>query len=273
VKSKNKGAIKMNAKATDLLATWNIKTNVSAPNWLYTMGGIAALIALLINVSDVVLGFGGSEVITYGSQPAASWFATFQHSPFKGLYSLGIFNIAYMFAMLPVYVALLWAHRRHFGVQTALVFIVYLLATAIYASTNAAIPMFVLWNKYALAQTELQKTIFLAAGEAILARGEDFTPGTFIGFFLSGCAAITVSVIMLCGGIFGKRNAWIGIIGFTFLSLFTFFATFVPTLYTFSFYFFGSIGGILALTWFALTSRRLFQLGAHEKTNAIKVQS
>jgi hypothetical protein len=178
-----------------------------------------------------------------------------------------------MLAMLPVYIALLWAHRRQQGVQAVLVFIVFLLATAIYMSTNAAIPILVLSGKYALAQTELQKTIFIAAGEAILARGEDFTPGAFIGLFLGGCAAIAISFIMLRGGIFGKRNAWIGIVGFTFLSLFTIFATFVPTLYTFSFYFFGSIGGILALTWFALTSRRLFQLGAYEETNAQEVQS
>jgi len=259
----------MNAKATDLSATWNIKSSMPAWNWLYSMGATAALIALLVNVSDIVLGFGGSEVITYGFQPAATWFAVFQQSPFKGLYSLGIFNIAYMFAMLPVYVALLWAHRRHQGVQAALVLIVFLLATAIYVSTNAAIPMLVLSKKYALAQTELQKTIFIAAGEAILARGEDFTPGAFIGLFLSGCAAIVISFIMLRGGVFGKRNAWIGIVGFTFLSLFTISATFVPALYTFAFYFFGSIGGILALTWFALTSRRLFQLGASEENNNV----
>lgn len=256
----------MNAKANGLSATWDLNSNMSAWNWLYTMGGTAALVALLINLSDVVLGFGGSEVITYGSQPADAWFSVFQQSPFKGLYVLGIFNIVYMLAMLPVYIALLWAHRHQQGIQAALVLVVFLLATAIYVSTNAAIPMLVLADKYALAQTELQKTIFLAAGEAILARGEDFTPGAFIGLFLSGCAAIAISIIMLRGGLFGKWSAWIGIIGFTFLSLFTIFATFVPALYTFSFYFFGSIGGVLALTWFALTSRRLFQLASSDRT-------
>jgi len=255
----------MSAKVTDMGAVWNIKTNSSGWNWLYPMGGAAALIALFTNLLDVVLGFGGTEVVTYGSKSAAAWFAIYQKSPFEGLYSLGIFNIVYILAMIPVYFALLWAHRRQQAIQVALITVVFLLSASIYLSTNAAIPMLVLSNKFALAHTEVQKTIFIAAGEAILVRGEDFTPGAFIGLFLGGAAAVALSFAMLRGGIFGKRNAWIGIIGFTFLSLFTILATFVPALYTFSFYFLGSIGGLLALTWFALVARRLFQLGRNER--------
>jgi hypothetical protein len=69
---------------------------------------------------------------------------------------------------------------------------------------------------------------------------------------------------MLRGGIFGKTTVWIGIIGFTFLSFFTICATFIPALYSIAFYGFASIGGLLALTWFALVARRLFQLGRNE---------
>ena len=250
------------------ISTTNTKQNsdtiIPQGKWLYKMGGAAALLALCVNLSDVILGFGGTEVVTYGTKSAADWFAIFQLSPFEGLYSLGIFNITYMVAMLPVYFALVWAHRRRQGVQAAMILVVFLLATAIYISTNAAIPLLVLSNKYALANTNVQKTIFIAAGEAILARGEDFTPGSFIGFIFSGSATIAISFVMLRGGIFGKANAWVGIIGFTFLSLFTICATFIPALYTLAFYFFGSIGGLLALTWFALVARRFFQLGRSE---------
>ena len=152
-------------------------------------------------------------------------------------------------------------HRHTQAIYVAMVMIVFLVAMSIYIATNAAIPLLVLSNKYALANTDAQKAIFIAAGEAILARGEDFTPGSFIGLFFSGIAAIAVSFVMLRGGIFGKATSCIGIVGFTFLSLFTILATFVPALYTFAFYIFGSLGGLLALTWFALVARRLFQLG------------
>jgi len=144
----------------------------------------------------------------------------------------------------------------------ALTIIVFITAMSMYISNNAAIPLLVLSNKYSVAGTEMQRTILIAAGEAVLSHGEDFTAGAFIPLFLSGLAALCISVVMLRGGIFGKVNAWIGIVGFTFLSLFTIIATFVPALYSFAFYFLGSIGGLLALTWFALVARRFFQLAS-----------
>ena len=238
----------------------NIETMDFQWNWLYKVGAVAALTAMFANILDVVLGFGGTEIVTYGTKSATLWFAVFQDNWFKGLYSLGILNIVYLIAMLPVYFALFAAHRNKQAVYAALAMIVFLISMSIYISNNAAIPLLVLSNKYALAGTDVQKTILTAAGESVLARGEDFTPGSFIGLFLGSIAAIAISFVMLRGGIFGKVNVWIGIVGFTFLSLFTILATFVPALYTIAFYFFGSIGGLLALTWFALVARRLFQL-------------
>jgi hypothetical protein len=227
---------------------------------VFRIAGIGALIAFVANVLDVALGFGGSEVVTYGTKSALEWFALYQQSWFKGIYALGILNIAYMTAMLPVYLGLVLSHLKKHGIWAILAMTVFLIAMAAYIATNAAIPMYVLSTKYALATTEIQKNIYLSAGEAVLARGEDFTPGSFFNLFLGGLAAISISVIMLRGGVFGKVNAWIGIIGFTFLSSFTFLATFVPPLYNFAFYVFGSLGGILALIWFILTARRFFQL-------------
>jgi len=229
--------------------------------WIYKLGAVAALIAMLANLLDVLLGFGGTEMVTYGTKSAIEWFSVYQDSWLRGVYALGILNIFYMIAMLPVYFALFGAHFEKQAVAAALTIVIFLTAMSIYISNNAAIPLLVLSGKYSLAATDLQRTTLVAAGEAVLSRGEDFTAGSFIPLFLGGLAAICISIIMLRGGIFGKVNAWIGLVGFTFLSLFTIIATFVPALYTFAFYVLGSLGGILALTWFALVARRLFQLG------------
>lgn len=234
--------------------------------WIYKLGAVAALTAMCANLLDIVLGFGGTEMVTYGTRSAVEWFAVYQESWFRGVYGLGILNIVYMVAMLPVYFALFGAHFERQAIAAAITTIIFVTAISIYVSNNAAIPMLVLFNKYALANTDLQRSILAAAGEAALSRGEDFTAGSFIAIFLSSFAAICISLVMLRGGIFGKVHAWIGIVGFTFLSLFTLIATFIPALYEVAFNFFASIGGILALSWFALTARRLFRLASNKQS-------
>jgi hypothetical protein len=214
------------------------------------------------NLADIILGFGGTEMVTYGTKSAIDWFSIYQDSWFRGVYALGILNIVYMIAMLPVYFALLGAHFEKQALAAALMIIIFLTAMSMYISNNAAIPLLVLSDKYSLAATDLQRNTLVAAGEAVLSRGEDFTAGSFIPTFMSGLAAIGISIIMLRGGVFGKVNAWIGLVSFTFLSLFTIIATFIPAFYSFAYYFLGSIGGLLALSWFALVARRFFQLAS-----------
>jgi hypothetical protein len=249
-------AITMNASATKAGSPWK---------WIYKLGAIAALIAMSANLADVILGFGGTEGVTYGTKSAMEWFAVYQDSWFQGVYALGILNIVYMVAMLPVYFALFGAHFEKQALATALTVVIFLTAMSMYISNNAAIPLLTLSGKYSVASSELERNILVAAGEAVLSRGEDFTAGSFIPLFLSGLAAICISIIMLRGGVFGKIHGWIGIVGFIFLSLFTVIATFIPILYSFAFSFLASIGGLLALSWFALVARRLFQLASNEE--------
>jgi len=237
-------------------------TTSNSWKWIYKLGGIAALLAMSANLADVILGFGGTEMATHGTKSAVEWFAIYQDNWFRAVYTLGILNIFYMVAMLPVYFALFGAHFEKHALAAALTIIIFLTAMSMYISNNAAIPLLVLSGKYSLAATDLQRIVLIAAGEAVLAHGEDFTADAFIPFFLSGLAAIGISIIMLRGGIFGKVNAWIGVVGFTFLSLFTIIATFIPALYSFAFYFLGSIGGLLALSWFTLAARTLLQLAS-----------
>lgn len=248
------------------------KTPTAHGKGLYKVAGVAALVALATNVLDVVLGFGETEILVNGTQPATAWFALYQDDWFKGVYVLGLLNIVYMAAMMPVYLAIVTAHWRTHGVDAVLVMIVAFLGMAIYISNNAAMPMLVLSAKYAAAGTEAQRALFAAAGEAVLARGEDFTPGAFIGMICGGIAALAISLVMLRGGIFGQATAWVGIVGFTFLSIFTIWATFIPVLYAVAYYFFALIGGLLALTWFALVARQFFKLAQTENESTAQRQ-
>jgi hypothetical protein len=239
----------------------NTDNHASTLKTLYIIGGIAALLALAANLLDIIIGFGDTQVFTYGTRTAIDWFTLFNQNWFKGLYPLGILNIVYNICMVPVYFAIFATHRRKYWVFAGLVMVFFFIGMAVYLANNAAIPMYVLSTRYAAAGTDAQRAIFSAAGEAILARGEDFTPGVFPGMMLTSFSVIALSVLMLKGRIFGKIHSWIGIAGFSFLTIFTILATFVPSLYFIAFYVFGSLGGLMALTWFALIARRFFQLG------------
>ncbi|MFX4262313.1 hypothetical protein ACOBQJ_08925 [Pelotomaculum propionicicum] len=242
-------------------------TQSTDTNWktLYKIAGVAALVALSANLLDIILGFGETDIVVSGSKTALDWFALFQEDWFKGLYVLGILNIVYNACLVPIYFAMFAAHRRGNGVYAALAMVIAIIGMAVYISNNAAIPMFVLAGKYAAAGSDVQRALLAAAGEAVLAFGEDFTPGSFTGMILGGISAIAVSFVMLRGGIFGKVASWIGIVGFTFISVFTVLATFVPSLYFVAFYLFGMIGGLLVLSWFVLVSLKFFKLGRSEK--------
>ncbi len=237
--------------------------NDSENKSLYKLAGIAALLAMSANLLDVVLGFGETDISVYGVKSAIEWFSLFEGNWFKGLYTLGILNIVYMACLIPVYFAVLsvHAHSRKYFIFSSMAMILFFLGLAIYVSNSAAIPMFVLSGKYAATTTDTQRALFAAAGESVLARGEDFTPGAFPGLIFSAIAAIMVSFVMLRGGIFGKVSAWIGIVGFMFLLLFTVIATFIPSLYFVGYYAFGMIGGLFALAWFVLIARTFFKLG------------
>ncbi|HXF60112.1 MAG TPA: DUF4386 family protein [Caldilineaceae bacterium] len=238
-----------------------MKTGDRSWGSLYMVAGAAALAALAANVLDIVLGFGDTEIVVNGAKTATDWFAVYEESWFDGLYRLGILNIVYQLCLVPIFLALFVAHRHTDGTYAALAMVIGFIGTAIYLSNNAAIPMLTLSAKHAAAASDAQRAILAAAGEAVLATGEDFTPGSFAGMFLGGIAAIIMSWVMLRSGVFGKFSAWAGIIGFSFLSLFTIWATFVPVLYGVAFYFFALIGGLLALTWFVLVALAFFRLG------------
>jgi hypothetical protein len=111
------------------------------------------------------------------------------------------------------------------------------------------------------------KGFLAAAGEAILARGEDFTPGAFLGCILGEIAILAISLVMLRGRIFSKVSACMGICGSLFLSLFTIWSTFLAGSFDAAMVL-AMLGGLSTIAWYILISLRLFRLGHIIKAGA-----
>lgn len=236
-------------------------------NWksFYKAGAVSALLAVLVALADIILTFLPAGAEQPGTLTAVDWFHLFQTNWFFGLRNLGLLpNILTLILLLPVFLALYAAHRREHQPYAALAVLLSIVGTGIYLSNNAAFPMLALSTKYAAATTEVQRQLLVAAGEAILAHGEDFTPGAFTGFLFTEIAMIAISLVMLRSEVFGKGTAYTGLLGGVCMTVFTIWSTFIPLWFEAAMLL-AMFAGLLYIAWYILIARRLFQLGNESK--------
>jgi hypothetical protein len=97
-----------------------------------------------------------------------------------GLRNLGLINMIATTLSIPIFFALYTAHRKADKVYGTLALIIFIIGATVYLANNTAFPMLSLSGKYADATTDAQRTLFVAAGEAMLAQAESHTPGSFL---------------------------------------------------------------------------------------------
>jgi hypothetical protein len=226
---------------------------------LYKVGGVAASVVVLLYLLDTAISFGGGDTRP-GALAATEWFTLFATNGLLALRTLGFLNVVSVTVGSLLYVALFAAHRWTNAVYAGLALIVYLLGTAIYVSNNPAVPMAALSAEFGAATSENQRTLLAAAGEAILAGGEDFTPGGFIGLFLTEMGGLGMALIMLRAKVFSRAAASVGILGLGLLCIFTIWSTFIPVGYPVAMLL-ALVGGLSIIGWYILVAQRLFQLG------------
>ncbi len=240
----------MTSPAPDCSTSWRA---------LDRIGAAAALLAAGFTLLDVVIAnLAGSAIPEPGKGTVYAWFQLFQSHAFLGLYGLGLLNLIYTSLTIPLFLALFGAHRQISPAAAGLALLLFAIGTAMYLAHNAALPMLHISQQYAAAP-EAEKALLAAAGQTLLARGEDFAPGAFLGFAFIETANLLMALVMLRGGVFSRLNGWLGLAGFACLAVFTLWATFIPRAYTAALIL-GMVGGLLSLAWFVLTARRLFQL-------------
>jgi hypothetical protein len=233
-------------------------SNDSAWKALYVVGGVAALLTVLNGLAEIAITFLPGGAMSSGPTTAVDWFGLYQRSPFMGMRNLGLLNIIFTVLSIPVSYALYAAHRRTHRAFAGLSLLVALLGVGVFLATNRAFPMLALSSRYTEAATETQRAVFTAAGEAMLAVGQSHAAGTFLAFFLSTVAGVSISVVMLRARLFSEASAIIGIVGFSLLMVFEITSDFAPGFPT-SFAFAIS-GGSLSLVWDLLVGLGLFRL-------------
>ncbi len=223
---------------------------------LYKLGGITALIVVVAPLAEVLIGFlPGVAHLTQRTVTVIDWFTLFQNHWFLGLRNLGLQNIIAAALLAPTFLAIYSALRRDNEAYAAFGAILFFVGTAVYIASNRAFSMLSLSGQYASATTDAQRSLLIAAGQAMLAEGQ-----TRAGIPLIEFASLVISVVMLRGKVFSKATAYAGILGNTLLMVFEAIRAFAPAFLNAGLVIAGG-GGLAIMIWYLLVGRRLLQLG------------
>ena len=241
------------------------KTADSHWKGLYKVGGAAALIvAVLLPI----------EIIVMTAYPLPStvigYFTLFQSNRLIGLLDLYLLEIPVYALFVPMFLALYAALRRTNESYMALATTLAIIGITVFLATNNPFSMLALNHQYMAATTDAQRSLFLAAGQAMLANtNQRAVEGFNMGFLLVSVAGLIVSAVMLRSNIFSKVTAYVGILASA-LSLADYFrVAFVPAA-GFLLLFLALVSCSLLLILYILIARRLFQLGRLEKKIAVE---
>ncbi len=171
-------------------------------------------------------------------------------------------NVIEQLLMLTIVYAFYLSHKEAFPNGSVLTLVLFSIGLAVYLANNVSLPLYSLSQRYASAGMS-DKPLLSAAGESLLARGEDFTLGSLSGFFVNEVSIFLMLVLMLKGKVFSKVSAIIGILGVLLLTAFTFGSTFNPPLYN-ALMPISMFGGLLMLVWYVMMAVSLFGIAGNE---------
>ncbi len=174
---------------------------------LYLVGGFAALLMVVLGMSEVMLE-ASSSALAGGPAIASEWFALLQTNRLLGLALLEIFEVVLLPLGGLMFLALYAALRRTSESLMAIAIVCELISIAIFLSSNVALSMLTLSGQYAAASTESQRALLLNTGQVLLTAWQG--TGHFLTFFLGSLAGVLTSVAMLRSKSFGRFTAGVG---------------------------------------------------------------
>lgn len=237
----------------------NAKTKDSDWRSLYRAGGVAALIVVVLTLSEVI-GF------IFYPQPGtvSDWFMLFQSNRIIGLLDFWGLEVPMYVMFTIVFLALYLVLRKANEGRMAIALTFALLGIGIFLATNNPFSMLSLSDQYAAATTDAQRSTFLAAGQVVLANTNQRAIGGFnMGLFLVSIAGLIVSSVMFQSNSFSRFTAYVGILANA-LSLADYLRQALTSSATIALLVILP-NALFLVIWYVLVGRRLYQLGHLER--------
>lgn len=228
---------------------------------IYTLGGIASAIAILVIVADIVIGTITGADLTALPQTAMERFNQLEQNWLLGLYNLDLLNAINQLILIPTFFAIYIALSHSQKEFALLAFILFVTGSIIMVTGNAALPMLELSSKYHIATAHTQLQLLAAAGEAVLIQGEHGSKAMFIGFALPPLASTLFSALMVENPIFRKATGYLGLFGNALMLTYVVLITFIPSTKSVALTL-AMPGGLMVLVWLLMLTAKLFKLGS-----------
>jgi len=217
-----------------------------AGSGLFKTGGVIALVLVVIPLVQLVV-FVVSPPPLEGT--AAEWFTLFQQNALLGLLGFEFLLVIYSLLSVVLSLALFAALRREARSLSMLFLVSSLIGAIAFVLARPAFEMLYLSHQFTAAPAEAQKTIILAAGEAMVAAFH----GTayWVSYILGSITGFLVGAAILRASVFGKVTAYLRILSGIFD-----FGIFIPGIGLFI----SVISVLLLMAFHVLVGRRLLQL-------------
>ncbi len=229
--------------------------NESTDNWkgLYKLCGWVAVVLIIYSLVTMVI------FVALGFPPtsAAEVFEMLGENKLDGLLRLDLLTVlVYMPLFYLLFLGLFAALKKSRQVLVTIAVLLGFVGVTLFLATPSVFSWLALYDKFAASTSDSQKTLLLAAGEAILASDMWHGTGATIGGILIQVATTLISITMLSSRAFGKSTAYVGIVTHGLDLAHLLIGFFLPAVSVILL----QIAGTLYLVWFPLLARDFFRL-------------
>lgn len=204
--------------------------NIISSRWkiVYLSGAISGLLLILVLFLELII-----EVLTGANDAtmpdsALDIFAMLREGTLIGLYKLNFIKLISLLLMVPVMMAIYAVHRRVDKAMASVAQVVFIVGAVTFISSNTALPMLDLSNKYITTTDPAQRAVIESAGEAILSIGDVGSSGALVANILPWIGVFLFSIVIKRGGLMGRYAAVTGMSASALLILFVIMLTFFP---------------------------------------------
>jgi hypothetical protein len=245
----------------------NIEPVDAAWRALYITGGVAALLAVFVfrrNLGAELALLVNSGIVggvpTTPLTKAIDWFNLLLDHRWVGLTFLNVFDLVEYFLVGLIFLALYGALRRANKSMTVIATVFGLVGITVYFASNQAFAMLALSGRYAAATSDAQRSLYLAAGEALLAANNPGAiyqgTGIYLSLFLVLLAGLLISIVMWRSDVFSKATAVMGILANGIGLCYFITLAFAPAIYWIP----HPISAPFRVIWYFLVAMRLFKM-------------